>query len=178
MRDGPNHDHAFLHRTNNGKRKSPKEKLTRAALPDRPPLRTFTDRSQSSIQFFDKVRRGFGAAPAIPHHCFFYVCRRTLMIANAANGHSTSPTALDAVLPKGQSQLCPPAGLAYDALLLHPRRPERIRLYVQGCRAACWPMLRVRQPRGRGPVSADQRLLDSWNYCTSPTPPTEHAWSS
>src|SRR5260370_33107581 len=38
---------------------------------------------------------------------------------------------------------------------------------MRDCRAECWPMLRARQPRGQVPVSADQRLLDSWRYFTS-----------
>jgi hypothetical protein len=89
------------------------------------------------------------------------------VVANTPNAHSTWPTTLGAIVPTGRSQLCPLAGRSCDALLLRPKRLERIGPHLRHCRAECWPMRCALPPGGQGHVSGDRKLLDSCDYFTS-----------
>jgi hypothetical protein len=141
----PNDDCGFLVRVDDCKRKSPKQKPSRAVLARRPAIRGFTDCVGGSVQFFDEIQRGFGAAFLIPGNRASNVRPCTLVVLDIFSAHSPWPGVLGAIVPKGLSRPSPRSGPSFAARLPRPMLLARTDLSSPGCRAACSPRQLVPQ---------------------------------
>src|SRR5580700_7726212 len=108
-----------------------------------------------------KSSAALGAALSIPRTRFLHIGSRALVVLNAFSLHLRSPKARDAVAPRGRSQPCPLSGLPFGARPRCPRPPPPTHPLFQGCRAACSPTPRARQPGAPAHVSKDRKPLDS-----------------